>query len=83
MTKIELEYMEAVRVMAREIVRNMYKEPDWEQRRYEVARDLYVRSVTSDDHPIKCGALAKTAIEQANVFINTLKEKQGNGEKGK
>ncbi len=83
MTKIELEYMEAVRVMAREIVRNMYKEPDWEQRRYEVARDLYIRSVTSDDHPIKCGALAKTAIEQANVYINTLKEKQANGEKGK
>ena len=83
MTKIELEYMEAVRVMAREIVRNMYKEPDWEQRRYEVARDLYVRSVTSDDHPIKCGSLAKTAIEQANVFINTLKEKQAYGEKGK
>lgn len=75
--------MEAVRVMAREIVRNMYKEPDWEQRRYEVARDLYIRSVTSDDHPIKCGALAKTAIEQANVYINTLKEKQANGEKGK
>lgn len=87
MLRIEMEYMEAVKTIAREMRKanseQPAKEPNWEQRHYELARDLYVRSVTSDDHPIKCGALAKTAIEQANVFINTLKEKQANGEKGK
>jgi hypothetical protein bfra3_16278 len=42
MTKIEMEAMEAVIGMRKEIAKA--NEIDWEQRRYEIAKDLYVQT---------------------------------------
>lgn len=46
---------------------------DWEQRRYEVARDLFVQKVASgitSPHDF----IARQAIDDADVFINQLKK---------
>lgn len=42
MTKIEMEAMEAVIGMRKEMAKA--NEIDWEQRRYEIAKDLYVQT---------------------------------------
>lgn len=80
MTKIEMEYMEAVRVMAREIVRNMYKEPDWEQRRYEVARELLpaLTQAKQNDSGINnltdVSDIINAAVSGANLLILKLQK---------
>lgn len=42
MTKIEMEVMEAVIGMRKEMAKA--NEIDWEQRRYEIAKDLYIQT---------------------------------------
>ena len=76
--KTEQECMNALKVMACETVNRMYR-PDWEQRRYELARALYIKSVASDKLRIECRGIASVAIEQADIFINTFKVAQDYG----
>ena len=68
--------MEAVRVMAREIVRKMYNGPDWEQRRYEVARELFSALVNqrgeTDFEGLRSQAFA--AVVGADMLIKELIE---------
>ena len=50
------------------------KEINWEQRRYEIARDLYV-PICHDMHPLESkDAPAKAAVELANLLIAELKK---------
>lgn len=76
MTKIEMEYMEAVKTMAREIVRKMYNGLDWEQRRYEVARELFSALVNqrgeTDCEGLRSQAFA--AVVGADMLIKELIE---------
>ena len=78
LTKIEIEYMEAIKTIAREMRKANADQPnnelDWEQRFYEVARDLYVKAVTNNHNSVECGGVAKTVIYQAKVFIQILKD---------
>lgn len=68
--------MEAVKVMAREIVRKMYNGPDWEQRRYEVARDLFSAIVSNsgktDAENLRTQAFV--AVVGADMLIKELVE---------
>lgn len=80
MLKIEMEYMEAIKVMAREIVRKMYKEPDWEQRRYEVARDLLPvltqikQNGTGVNNETDVSDIIEAAVSGANLLILKLRK---------
>lgn len=78
MTKIEMQAMDAVIGIHREMKKA--NEIDWEQRRFEVASDLYVRmtmsapmvaDVSAFDH-LKAAALLAKA--EANVFIDVMKK---------
>lgn len=56
------------------------REQDWEQRRYEIARDLYVRQFETDlcDYPsIAKAGIAQDCVEAADFLINALKKNNG------
>ncbi len=71
MTKIEQQTMDAIIGIYREMKRP--KEIDWEQRRYEVAKEIYphVLNLTRAD---QMTAAAKTTVFLANVLISELKK---------
>ena len=87
-----MEYMEAVKTIAREMRRASSeqpdKEPDWEQRRYEVARELFSVLVNisgkTDYKSLK--AQSFVAVVGADALIKELIEiplPEYYGEKGK
>lgn len=70
MTKIEMQYMEAVIEINR---RQRNRDIDWEQRRYEIARDLYPTVVAQT--PVgNATSAAPTAVFLAQLLINELKK---------
>lgn len=92
LTKIEIEHIEAVKTIAREMRKanseQPDKEPDWEQRRYEVARQLFAalvnKSGQTDFGNLRSQAFA--AVVGADALIKELIEiplPQYYGEKGK
>lgn len=46
---------------------------DWEQRRYELAKDI-IKTVIADDRGGNSGAIAKYAVNCADALIKRLKE---------
>lgn len=71
MTKIEMQYMDAVIQMNR---RQRDHEIDWEQRRYELAKSaLFVAPMIKEDKgPIPAELIAKYAIEIADATVMEL-----------
>lgn len=69
MTKIEMQAMDAVIGIHREMKKA--NEPDWEKRRYEIAKDcvavLMRNEITLED-------AAKISVEQADALIKELKK---------
>ena len=55
----------------------MYKEIDWEQRRYEIAKDVLI-SLISKPEIVLTASDAKIAIRYADALIEELK-KENNG----
>lgn len=87
MTVIEKQYMETVIRMGRRLQSG---EIDWEQRRYEIAKDcmaailgnpVIVDEVTEDGEPVWRApvAIAKTAATLATVLVEELKGENNNG----
>lgn len=53
------------------------KEIDWEQRRYEIAKDLYVHALIKDELGYSWASrYPQEAIEMANTLIDELKTKE-------
>lgn len=82
MTVIEKQYMDAVIQINR---RQRDNEPDWEQRRYEIAKDTAVALFGAiANGAIHKGAMfdpnypsiAKTSVSFANVLVDELKKTQ-------
>lgn len=70
LTKIEMQYMETVIRLGRKIQSG---EPDWEQRRYEIALAVYMerrRLISSREDDVK------GAVEEADLLIAELKKTQ-------
>ena len=68
MTNIELRYYEQMTHMANEISKKCSK-IDWEQRRYEIAKELIARNPLS----------AKQAVEMADELITELQKSNNDG----
>ena len=70
MTKIEMDAMNAVIGIHRELKR--MNEPDWEKRRYEIAKEVFSRSwadsVLTDEH------MAEKAVAAADALVAELKK---------
>lgn len=74
MTKIEMEAMEAVIGIRKEMAKA--NEIDWEQRRYEIAKDLYPIACHDMNPSESKEAPAKAAVELADILIAELKKKK-------
>lgn len=70
MTKIEMDAMNAVIGIHRELKR--MNEPDWERRRYEIAKEVFFRSwadsVLTDEY------MAEKAVSAADALVAALKK---------
>lgn len=71
LTKIEMQYMEAVIAMNR---RMRDHEVDWEQRRYEIAKDIYPIACHDMNPSEPKDAPAKAAVELADLLIAEQKK---------
>lgn len=70
MTKIEMQYMDAVIQMNR---RQREHEIDWEQRRYELAKSaLWLAPMLKEEGPITPEVIAKHAVEIADAVVMEL-----------
>lgn len=76
-TKIEMQYMEAVIEMNR---RQRNNEIDWEQRRYEIAKEMMPTiceqhvEVLKSGRSAKLGDVAKVAVAFADLLIDELRK---------
>ena len=69
MTVIEKQYMDAVIAMNRRMQKN---EIDWEQRRYEIAKEIFFHKMKTSLNNIKDDA--ENAVELADLLISELKK---------
>lgn len=73
MTQIEMQAMESVKGIYREMKKA--NEVDWEQRRYEIAKEIYPR-VLDFTRVDQMAAAAKTTVFLADVLIAELKKEK-------
>lgn len=73
MTNIEVKACEAIMGINRTLKE---KKIDWEQRRYEVARELFL-AYSQTKAFCEAQRATEQAIEDANKFITALKERMG------
>lgn len=85
MTVIEKQYMESVININRMMRKAQDAEPDWEQRRYEIAKDVMAAMVGAVvSGAVNKGAMydpnyisfAKTSVEAAKALVYELKKTQ-------
>ena len=72
LTKIEMEAMEAIKGIYRELARR--NEPNWEQRRYELAKEIYLMRYKNTS--TSCQDDAMMAVEQADILIVELRKEK-------
>lgn len=73
LTKMEMQAMEAIVGIHREMKK--MNEPDWERRRYEIAKEVYSKSwadsiLTDED-------MAERAVAAADALVAELKKRRG------
>lgn len=73
MTQIELETMHAVKNAAREYVSKSYN-IDWEQRRYEIAKDYAIGLMLAQWFAGEEEQACECAVKFADKLINELKK---------
>lgn len=73
-TKIEMQAMDAVIGIHREM--RKANEIDWEQRRYEIAKELFLQNIRNSLVSVEDDV--KTAVKWADLLINELKNKANN-----
>lgn len=71
MTVIEKQYMDAVIAMNRRMQKN---EIDWEQCRYEIAKEIFFHKMKTSLNNIKDDA--ENAVELADLLISELKKEK-------
>lgn len=70
MTKIEMQAMDAVIGIHREMKKA--NETDWEKRRYEIAKEIFLRMVRTSLNSVEDDA--ENAVKWADLFISKLKK---------
>ena len=74
LTKIEMQYMDAVIGIHREMRKTNERGIDWEQRRYEIAKELYPTVCQEINPAAAITAPAKAAVDLADLLIAELKK---------
>lgn len=73
MTKIEMQYMEAVIAMNR---RMRDHEVDWEQRRYEIAKELFPSIIRTMDPEATAGSAVDATMKLTDLLITELQKEK-------
>lgn len=73
MTNIEIQSANAQINMSREVVNHLTK-VDWEQRRYEIAKDVYC-TLLGQSNELTYFQKAENAVRRADALIEALKKK--------
>ena len=74
MTNLEMDVAHST-VRANKAVASHYENIDWEQRRYEIAKDVLAARIARSDIGFPTpNVIAKRAIEYADALIEKLKE---------
>lgn len=77
MTVIEQRAMDAIQSINRKT--KDANQIDWEQRRYEIAKDIFTRCLSHEDGDVRAfcarelDMTAKDCVREANALINALK----------
>lgn len=77
MTVIEQQMMDAVISINRKT--KDANQIDWEQRRYEIAKDIYTRCLSHEDGDVRAfcarelDMTAEDCVREANALVNALK----------
>ncbi len=73
LTKIEMQYMEAVIAMNR---RMRDHEVDWEQRRYEIAKELFPSIIRTMDPEATAGSAVDATMKLTDLLITELQKEK-------
>lgn len=76
-TKIEMQFMEAVKGLYRLLKEAAVRGVDWEQRRYEIAKEIYP-TILSKCTIKELPEASATAVFLANLLVLELKKIGGN-----
>lgn len=58
------------------------RKPDWEDRRFEIAKDIFAACIASENQGrYRAEILAESAVRQAEMLIKILKGKEEEDEK--
>lgn len=77
MTQIEQQTMNAIQSINRKT--KDANQIDWEQRRYEIAKDIFARCLSSEDGDMRAFCArelemhANECVREANALVNALK----------
>ena len=53
------------------------RKPDWEERRFEIAKDIFAACIASENQGrYRADVLAESAVRQADMLIKFLKGKE-------
>lgn len=80
MTVIEQRTMDAIQSINRKM-RDQH-EPDWEQRRYEIAKEIFARCLSHEDGDVRAfcarelDMTAADCVREADALIKALKAKE-------
>ena len=86
LTRIEMDYMRAVENINRKMKNQ--REIDWEARRYEIAKEIFTRCLSSSDGDMRAFCAnnlemhAKDCVREADALIAELKKEHKDGTKG-
>ena len=69
-----MQYMDAVIGIHKEMRKANERGIDWEQRRYEIAKNVYPIVIHEIDHNVRKTLPAKAAVELADILIEELKK---------
>ncbi len=78
MTQIEMQTMNAIQSINRKT--KDANQIDWEQRRYEIAKDIFTRCLSHEDGDVRAfcarelDMVAEDCVREANALIKALKK---------
>lgn len=74
LTKIEMQYMDAVIGIHREMRKQNERGIDWEQRRYEISKAVFPSILQSMDPEATAGSAVDATMKLTDLLIEELKK---------
>ena len=76
LTKIEMQYMDAVIGIHKEMRKANERGVDWEQRRYEIAKELFPSIIQNIDLEATLGSAVDATMKLTDLLITELQKEK-------